>query len=61
MEVITLQCIRHLPVIQNGALHGIVSVGDVVKQRLEEVQSEEDQLHKLYSLAVARDGPDSVS
>ena len=30
MEVMTLQRIRHLPVIQNGALHGIISIGDVV-------------------------------
>jgi CBS domain-containing protein len=44
MEVMTLQRIRHLPVIQNGALHGIVSIGDVVKQRLEEVQSEAEEL-----------------
>lgn len=44
MEVMTLQRIRHLPVIQNGALHGIVSIGDVVKQRLEEVQSEAEDL-----------------
>ncbi len=46
MEVMTLQRIRHLPVIQNGALHGIVSIGDVVKQRLEEVQSEADDLRR---------------
>jgi hypothetical protein len=39
-----------LPVVQNGALQGIVSIGDVVKQRLEEVQSEAEE---LYSLAVA--------
>jgi CBS domain-containing protein len=44
MEVMTLQRIRHLPVVQNGALHGIVSIGDVVKQRLEEVQSEAEEL-----------------
>ena len=44
MEVMTLQRIRHLPVIQNGALHGIVSIGDVVKQRLEDVQSEAEEL-----------------
>jgi CBS domain-containing protein len=44
MEVMTRQRIRHLPVIQDGALHGIVSIGDVVKQRLEEVQSEAEDL-----------------
>ena len=44
MEVMTRQRIRHLPVIADGALHGIVSIGDVVKQRLEEVQSEAEEL-----------------
>jgi CBS domain-containing protein len=46
MEVMTLQRIRNLPVIENGALHGIVSIGDVVKQRLEEVQSEAEELRR---------------
>ena len=46
MQVITLQRIRHLPVVHNGALCWIVSIGDVVKQRLEEVQSEVEDLHR---------------
>ena len=46
MQVMTLQRIRHLPVVQNGILQGIVSIGDVVKQRLEEVQSEVEDLHR---------------
>ena len=59
MEVMTLQRIRHLPVIQNGALHGIVSIGDVVKQRLEEVQSEAEELRR-YIRSPWGDGLDSV-
>jgi CBS domain-containing protein len=46
MEVMTLQRIRHLPVMQNGALPGIISIGDVVKQHLEEVQSEAEELRR---------------
>ena len=46
MEVTTLQRIRHLPVVENGVLQGIVSIGDVVKQRLEEVQSEAEDLRR---------------
>ena len=46
MQVMTLQRIRHLPVVRNGALCGIVSIGDVVKQRLDEVQSEVEDLHR---------------
>lgn len=45
-QVMTLQRIRHLPVVQSGALEGIVSIGDVVKQRLEEVQIEVEDLQR---------------
>jgi CBS domain-containing protein len=44
MEVMTLQRIRHLPVVRSGALDGIVSIGDVVKQRLQEAQSDLEEL-----------------
>lgn len=36
--------IRHVPVLDDGRLAGIVSIGDVVKNRLEELQSESRQL-----------------
>ena len=49
MEVMTNQRIRHLPVVQNGALHGIISIGDVVKQRLAEAQFELDELRRYIS------------
>ncbi len=51
MEVMTMQRIRHLPVIREGALAGIVSIGDVVKQRLHEAQSELEALRQYISSA----------
>ncbi len=44
MHVMTVQRVRHLPVIHNEALHGIISIGDVMKQRLEEAQFELEAL-----------------
>jgi CBS domain-containing protein len=37
--------VRHVPVIDQGRLIGIVSIGDVVKRRMEELKSEQEQLH----------------
>jgi CBS domain-containing protein len=36
--------VRHVPVIANGELAGIVSIGDVVKTRMDEMQAEREQL-----------------
>jgi CBS domain-containing protein len=46
METMTNRRIRHLPVVENKRLHGIVSIGDVVKQRLAEAQFELEELRK---------------
>lgn len=40
MQQMTERRVRHLPVIDQGALAGIVSIGDVVKWRLDELQAE---------------------
>lgn len=36
--------VRHLPVVDDGRLVAIVSIGDVVKHRLDELQAERNQL-----------------
>ena len=36
--------IRHVPVVDNGKLAGIVSIGDVVKRRIEQLEKNQEQL-----------------
>jgi CBS domain-containing protein len=36
--------IRHVPVVEDGRLRAIVSIGDIVKNRIDELQAERDQL-----------------
>lgn len=44
MQVMTEHRIRHVPVLEDGELVGIISIGDVVKQRMSELEFERDQL-----------------
>ena len=47
MQLMTEHRIRHLPVIANGRVAGMVSIGDVVKLRIESMEAEADQM-KTY-------------
>jgi CBS domain-containing protein len=42
---------RHLPVVENGRLAGIVSIGDVVKARIEEVEHEAEDMRTYIATA----------
>lgn len=44
METMTRGRFRHLPVLENGKLVGIISIGDAVKSRLSELEGETTQL-----------------
>jgi CBS domain-containing protein len=40
MRMMTERRVRHAPVVQDGSLRGIVSIGDVVKNRIDELETE---------------------
>ena len=44
MEIMTNRRIRHVPVVKDGVLVGIVSIGDVVKHKMSQLEFERDQL-----------------
>jgi len=49
METMTERRIRHLPVVENDALVGIVSIGDVVKHRIQETEYEAKALREYIT------------
>ena len=49
MRTMTSSRIRHLPVTVNGRLSGIVSIGDVVKWRLSQLEDEASQMQSYIS------------
>ena len=51
MERMTMGKFRHLPVIEQGRLIGLVSIGDVVKQRVEEFEREQEALRDYIRTA----------
>ena len=44
LSLMTQRRIRHLPVIEGGAILGIVSIGDLVKYRMERIEAEADAM-----------------
>lgn len=51
MEIMTRGRFRHLPVEEGGKLAGIVSIGDVVKRRIEDVEREAEEIKQYIATA----------
>lgn len=49
MATMTDQRVRHVPVLADGALAGIVSIGDVVKSRLDELELQAETLEQYVT------------
>jgi CBS domain-containing protein len=51
MEMMTLGKFRHLPVIEEGMVVGLISIGDVVKWRVREFENEQEALREYIKTA----------
>ncbi|WP_134495380.1 CBS domain-containing protein [Microvirga pakistanensis] len=51
MELMTQQKFRHVPVVEAGQLVGIISIGDVVKQRVGEIEAESQAIKEYIATA----------
>jgi CBS domain-containing protein len=51
MERMTTHRFRHLPVVEQNRLIGIISIGDVVKRRVEEIEGESNALREYIATA----------
>jgi len=51
MNLMTHHRVRHMPVVRDGKLAGIISIGDVVKHRLEDLELETNVLRDVYTAA----------
>ena len=51
MERMTAGKFRHVPVVDQGRLIGVISIGDVVKHRVEEIEGETNALREYIATA----------
>jgi CBS domain-containing protein len=51
MKLMTQHRVRHMPVLHHGKLAGIISIGDVVKSRLDDLELESNTLRDAYIAA----------
>jgi CBS domain-containing protein len=51
LSLMTRRRIRHLPVVNGGKVHGFVSIGDLVKYRIDKIESEAQAMREYIQSA----------
>jgi CBS domain-containing protein len=51
MEIMTTGRFRHVPVVENGRVTGLVSIGDVVKHRVAAIEAESKAMRDYIAMA----------
>jgi CBS domain-containing protein len=51
LELMTRRRIRHLPVVDNGEVVDFISIGDLVKYRIDHIQSEAEAMRNFIQMA----------
>jgi CBS domain-containing protein len=51
LGLMTQRRIRHLPVVEGGQIRGIVSIGDLVKYRMERIEAEAEAMRAYIQSA----------
>jgi len=51
LAIMTKRRIRHLPVVEGGQIRGIVSIGDLVKHRMESIEAEAEAMREYIQSA----------
>ena len=51
LSLMTKRRIRHLPVVEEGNLTGFVSIGDLVKHRIEKIEAEAAAMRDYIQMA----------
>lgn len=57
MAVMTQKRVRHMPVLERGRLCGIVSIGDIVKHRLEDLELKDAVMRDAYIMRGSSNSP----
>jgi len=51
LELMTRRRIRHLPVMRDGSMVGFISIGDIVKARIDEISAEAEHMRQYIQTA----------